>query len=430
MKCIHCGKTVADEARFCKYCGTRLRRTCAQCGAALDDDARFCAACGAEAVAELDITKHIADLSAPFRAAAGPEENTSGFYFSRRISRQSRNAAENAFDICGDTLAFVEEQKLYRIKPGPNPVIPGQAFIRRTADISKDIAVKAVSLKGDDSILAAGFDWTTGAEPIIMLWYYDAALNMREAKEILRMGTSAERRACKMSLTDDCLFIFVWDNHDEGKREIIRYDLATGRLEQKQIGGKRIDLWYVDGARIYFRGERGDGETFFGVLDTAPETWTIQRIWNIGSGPEEIPDSPVYCDFAKGIAWTAATGNERRALGLTEAAYVARELAPGHKLLADAPVWQAPEVGAVNLFLDYFDGERCYKATNVLAMDACDREGSRHRWKNTLHGDTENVIVWGEQILADFTSHGYRIYPAVLSSPEDVYRDGVLVSEM
>ena len=48
MKCIHCGKSVSDEARFCKFCGTRLRRTCAACGAALDEDARFCASCGAE----------------------------------------------------------------------------------------------------------------------------------------------------------------------------------------------------------------------------------------------------------------------------------------------------------------------------------------------------------------------------------------------
>ena len=93
-------------------------------------------------------------------------------------------------------------------------------------------------------------------------------------------------------------------------------------------------------------------------------------------------------------------------------------------------MWTVPEAGAVNLFLDYFDGEHCYKANNVLAMDACDRAGSKHRWKNTLHGDTENILIWGERLLADFTSHGYRIYPAELDSPEDIYRDGLLVREM
>ena len=131
MKCIHCGKTVADEARFCKYCGTRLRRTCVECGAALDDDARYCAACGAEALSELDFTKTLLDLSAADRIAPSERLNTSGFYFSRRLSRQSRNATENCFDICGDTLAFVEEQTLYRLKPGPNPIVPGLAFTRR-----------------------------------------------------------------------------------------------------------------------------------------------------------------------------------------------------------------------------------------------------------------------------------------------------------
>ena len=428
MKCIHCGKTVADEAKFCKYCGTRLRRTCAVCGAVLDDDARYCASCGAEAVAELDFTKTLLDLSAADRFAPAGRQSTLGYYFSRRISRQSRNATENCFDISGDTLAFVEEQTLYRLKPGPSQLIPGRAFTCRRTDISKDHGIKAILLQ-DDAVLAAGFDWGTGGEPTITLWLYDAALNMREATEVLRMSTSAERRTCKMRLTDKHLFVFIWDNHDEGKREIVKYDLATGKLDRKQIDGKRVDLWYVDGERIYFRGERGDEETFFGVLDTAPEIWSVRRLWTIGIGPDEIPDSPVYCDFAKGIAWTAATPAERRRLGLMESAYVARELAPGHKLLEAYPVWQAPETGAVNLFLDYFDGERSYKANNVLAMDGCDRDGSKHRWKNTLHGDTENVIVWGDKLLADFTSHGYRVYPAAIDSPEDIYRDGDLVRE-
>ena len=430
MKCIHCGKTVADDARFCKYCGTRLRRTCAHCGAALDDDARFCAVCGEETFAELDFSKTLLDLSAAdFVAPADFRHSNVGFYFSRRISRQNRSTTENCFSAYGDKLAFVEDQTLNRLAPGPNAMIPGQAFTRRWSDVSRDLGIKAILLHDDGSILAAGFDWGTGGEPIITLWHYDTALNMREATEVLRMGTSAERRTVKMRLTDRHLFIFIWDNHAEGKREIIKYDLESGRLVQNQLDGKRVDLWYIDGERIYFRGERAD-EVFFGVLDTAPETWTVRRVWTIGSGPDEIPDSPVYCDFAKGIAWTAATPNERRSRGLMETAVVARELAPGHRMLSEYPAWEAAETGAVNLFLDYFDGERCYKANNVLAMDACGPDGSKHRWKNTLHGDTENVLVWGDKLLADFTSHGYRIYPAVLESPQDIYRDGILVREL
>ena len=422
MKCFHCGKTVADDVRFCKYCGTRLRRTCAACGAALDDDARFCSSCGAEAVAELDLTNALADVA----AAAGPMpagtgQNCSGFYFSRRISRQNRSPADNCFALSGNKLVFVEDQRL-------NLLTKEQNIQRRHTDISRDTELKAVGFNAD-GVLAAGFDWGSGAEPTIMLWQYDEALNLRSAVEVLLLSAKAERQACKMRLTDSHLFIFLWGSHDAGKREIVKYDLRSGRLEQNQIAGKRIDLWYVDGERVYFRGEQ-DEECFFGVLDTAPETWTVQRIWAIGSGPEDIPDSPVYCDFAKQLAWTAATPGECRSLGLTEAAYVARELAPGHKILAEYPVWQAPETGAVNLFLDYFDGVRSYKANNVLALDACDPEGSKHRWKYTLHGETENVIVWDEYLLADLTSYGYRIYPAALNGPADVYKDGIYVQEL
>ena len=63
-------------------------------------------------------------------------------------------------------------------------------------------------------------------------------------------------------------------------------------------------------------------------------------------------------------------------------------------------------------------------------MDACDPEGSKRRWKYTLHGDTENVIVWDKLLLADFTSLGYRIYPATMDGPADVYRDGKAIQEL
>ena len=111
MKCFHCGKTVSDEARFCKYCGTRLRRTCAACGAVLDDDARFCSVCGAEAVAELDLVSSLADLSSALTVPPAAGQNSSGFYFSRRISRQNRSPADNCFALSGDRLVFVEDQE-------------------------------------------------------------------------------------------------------------------------------------------------------------------------------------------------------------------------------------------------------------------------------------------------------------------------------
>ena len=125
MKCIHCGKTVGDEARFCKYCGTKLRRVCAACGAALDEDARFCAVCGAEALAELDLSKVRAGIAGADVAAVAGRQNNIGFYFSRRISRLNRGAADNAFDICGNKLAFMEDQTL-------NVLTQGQTVTRRS----------------------------------------------------------------------------------------------------------------------------------------------------------------------------------------------------------------------------------------------------------------------------------------------------------
>ena len=423
MKCFHCGKTISDGARFCKYCGTRLRRTCAACGAALDDDALFCSDCGAEAMAELDLTKPVPELTAAEWSGSLPARpNPLGFYFSRRISRLNRSTTDNCFDIFGDVLIFMESQKINWLR------MDEKETILRRIDVSLDSEVKALSLR-KDGILAAGLDWRSGGAPVAMLWQFDNANNLHSAKEVLLIGSGAERRTCKMRFTDNSLFIFSWDNHEEGKREIVKYDLRSGRLEQKQIDSKRLDLWYATGEKVYYRCER-EGETYFGVLDTGKEPWSARKLWTIGAGPDEIPDGPVYCDFGKGIAWTPATPNERRSRNLMDTAYIARELAPGHKPVEGVSAWQAPEAGAVNYFLDYFDGEKSFKASTVLAMDACDRDGSKRRWKYTLHGDTENVIVWDKMLLADFTSLGYRVYPATMDGPADVYRDGLVVREL
>ena len=40
------------------------------------------------------------------------------------------------------------------------------------------------------------------------------------------------------------------------------------------------------------------------------------------------------------------------------------------------------------------------------------------------------MLVWNGQLIADFTSHGYRIYPATLDGPADVYKDGISVQEL
>lgn len=420
MKCIHCGKTVADDARFCKYCGTRLRRICAVCGAGLDEDARFCADCGAEALAELDLTKPLAGPSANESRAASGRQNPYGFYFSRRISRVYRGTVDNCFDLCGDALAFMEGQTLNRMTPSTDGIQ------HRTSDVSHDNDVMALSLHPDGSITAAGLDWTGGGATVT-IWEYDVALNLRGIVEVLRLR-APERQTVKLRLTEKHLFIFLWEEHDAGKHEIIKYTLdGGGRLEQEHLGGN-ADLWYVDGERVYFRGEGGDGR-FFGVLDTAAAPWTVQSLWTIGDGPDEIPDAPVYCDFAKGIAWTAATANERREFSLAENACVARALDAGHALLPGNASWLVPEPGAVNLCFDYFDGERSYKAMTALTIASFDRSGAGTYWRNTLHVDTENVILWGEQLLADFTGHGYRIYGATAEGPEDVYRDGIPVRD-
>ena len=263
-----------------------------------------------------------------------------------------------------------------------------------------------------------------------MLWRYDAALNQRTAEEVMLLDSDTERRTIKLRLTERHLFIFIWDSRDAAKREIFKFDIASGRLTQKQLGGKKVDLWYLDGEKIYFRGERDDGECFFGVLDTARENWTIRRIWTIGDGTDEIPEGPVYCNFLQNLAWTYATKAEQEALGCDRTSLVARALAPGHALVKGCPVWDSPKSGAANLFFDYFDGTRSFKASNVLAMDAYAPDAGKFRWKNTLHGDTENIIVWGDKLIADFTSHGYRVYPITMDGPADVYRDGVPVKEM
>ena len=122
MKCIHCGKNVDDEARFCKYCGTRLRRTCAKCGAGLDDDARFCAACGAEALAELDLTNPLADLSAADKIAASGQTNPLGFYFSRRISRLPRRMEKMEAESVEQRTA---PRRMHPINVAPMPPILG-----------------------------------------------------------------------------------------------------------------------------------------------------------------------------------------------------------------------------------------------------------------------------------------------------------------
>ena len=422
MKCIHCGKTVADEARYCKFCGTRLRRTCTACGAALDADARFCSACGAEALAELDLARPLTDLAAADAASLAGRQNNWGFYFSRRISRSNRAAAENAFDICGNKIAVMEAQTLHVLTQG-------QTVSRRSAELSLDVGIRAVAFSGDN-LLAAGFDWGKGGSPVIMLWTYDAAMNLIDTAEVLLLDDDTERRTIKLRLTDRHLFIFIWDSHDAGKREVFKYDVAAGTLLQKQIGGKRVDLWYVDGEKLYFRGERSDGACFFGVLDTAGRDWSIRRIWTIGTGADEVPDGPVYCNFLRGIAWTYATAAEQEALGCGKTSLVARMLAPGHALAKGCPVWDSPESGAANLFFDYFDGTRSFKASNVLAMDAYGPDAGKYRWKNTLHGDTENILVWGDKLLADFTSHGYRIYPITMEGPKDVYTDGISVRDL
>ncbi len=48
MKCLHCGKEIADSARFCPYCGSKqpIEKHCPHCGATLNPEAKFCPHCG------------------------------------------------------------------------------------------------------------------------------------------------------------------------------------------------------------------------------------------------------------------------------------------------------------------------------------------------------------------------------------------------
>lgn len=51
MKCVKCGKEVADGALFCAFCGSKMEKEkhvqfCVNCGAQVADGAAFCQACG------------------------------------------------------------------------------------------------------------------------------------------------------------------------------------------------------------------------------------------------------------------------------------------------------------------------------------------------------------------------------------------------
>ena len=433
MKCTQCGKIIPNDSRFCKYCGIQLSRTCAVCGAAVDEDARFCSACGAEVAAvtdfELDISKNVPDIAPGDTVlAASGKRNVAGFYFSHRVSRKNKHSAANFFDISDKTLAYVEDNQLYRLDRE-------EELQRHRSEVSLDTSLEAIAIRGND-ILAAGFDWgEESREWKVMLWTYDDALNIRSETEVTSVTVDEEQQSWRMRLTDKCLFIFSWDNYDKGRREIIKYDLETRKLEKKTICGRKTYIWFADGEKIYFRGERAaktvdqNGnpvyESYFGVMDTAPDKWTVHRIWSFGDGPDDIPDGAVYCDFEKGIVWSRVTRNERNEHGYDEKTYVARDLAPGYPIRADLPVWKLPATDAQVLFFDYFDGKYAFKARNAFAIDTFERDGMLHHWKYSIHGDTENVIIWGDELLADMTSLGYRVYPITLEGPEDIYKEGI-----
>ena len=438
MKCIQCGRTIPNDSRFCKYCGVRLSRTCAACGAALDDDAVFCSACGAEVpdgrTVELDISKNVPELSASDMAGVAPNgSNVSGFYFSHRISKKNKASAQQYFDVNDKTLVYLEGSVLSRFdKEGE--------LVKHVNQTSLDTSIEALSILPDGNILAAGFDWGSGDSWKIMLWKFDDAMNVFERTEVFAVDADIEQQSWRMRLTDTCLFVFSWDNYDKGRRTILKYDFESRKVTQKTISGKRTYLWFANGEKIYFRGEgtvsgvdeRGEPivSDFFGVIDTAPEEWTVRRIWTFGEGPDEVPNGSVYIDFGKNIVWSHATRNERNANGYDADIYVARELAPGYKILSEYPVWKLPNTTPQTLFFDYFDGKYAFKAKNVLVLDNFDREGTEHHWKYTVHGDTENTIVWGDDVLVDLTSLGYRVYPITADGPEDISADGFPLRNM
>ncbi len=50
MKCVECGKELADDAKFCSNCGAKvnIEPVCPNCGKKLTIDAKFCSECGAK----------------------------------------------------------------------------------------------------------------------------------------------------------------------------------------------------------------------------------------------------------------------------------------------------------------------------------------------------------------------------------------------
>lgn len=68
MICKHCGKEIADDVKFCNYCGKRAdgQKACPSCGALLPEDSMFCSSCGANLKGASEVKKEaaVADASA------------------------------------------------------------------------------------------------------------------------------------------------------------------------------------------------------------------------------------------------------------------------------------------------------------------------------------------------------------------------------
>lgn len=65
--CIHCGKELLANAKFCKFCGTSqnipisdtpqqtpVKPVCSKCGTSLTSNAKFCKHCGAQNIQNLE----------------------------------------------------------------------------------------------------------------------------------------------------------------------------------------------------------------------------------------------------------------------------------------------------------------------------------------------------------------------------------------
>lgn len=424
--CVNCGAPLREGAKFCGKCGTKVEEAafCTECGAKLFPGEAFCTACGTPVDGAAPVPKKrgrppkekTARAEAGYLRSVSPEEaagirNVSGFYARSDVRVSVSNRAAVYVKGCYFGRVDREFHGLERYAP----------------DIL-DIA------QTPDGILALSFDF----HGHMSLARYDDGLKLLSEQEIFSFAYSEDDYWLCGRITPHHAFCIVKKKAQGKPYLVFKYDIASGKLEQRKISGLEVDgNVYADEETLYVyaKGDKprkdSDGEAeddlFFAALDTA--TWRLKRLWNIGGGFDNVPKSyPFYCDFEKGVAWTAPTEAEQAQHDWNYYTLVARALAPEGKPLPQYPVWTRANHEYFTTF-EYFDGSFRYGTDKYWIMNAVGSDGTVHPWKCGLHGETQYSFIWNGKIFTDLGNTVNNIYYAYpLSAGEiDSKTDGIKV---